>query len=173
MPSKKQLVRRRKRRNEQRRETNQARRKTTAQQGVSTPERARYMTQLEFLRGRGAIMPEQYKAGDRLYRDWHAAGSAPCVVPRYGRQPGLPASVSGETQIDARTRFDRAMDAVGIGYTPILRHVCLLDGRVSDWGTSRLEGLPMLREGLDLLAGWYGNEVRQHSERQMPLVGAA
>lgn len=153
---------RRKRRNEQRKERNQVARKATAQK--ANREYVRRQTELEFLlsRGdRGGVTARQYEAGDRLYRDWRASGSEPQIVPRYDREIGLPSTASFEAQIDARRRYDLAMQAVGTRlHRAVLVHVCLVDQKLAGWVSPASRGLEILREALDRLANWYDGERR-------------
>lgn len=163
---------RRKRRNEQRKERNQVARKATAHRAGKN---VRHMAELEFLleRGRqnnkrykssdykGGISPRHYEAGDRLYRDFRASGSLPQIVPRYDREIGLPPTASFEAQIDARRRYDLAMQAAGTRlHRAVLVHVCLVDQKLAGWVLPASRGLEILREALDRLAEWYEGERR-------------
>lgn len=156
------------RRNELRRAKNHAAKQTVQRHEQQRRQYVRHLTELQRLLRRPAITPRQYEAGDRLYSDWRAAGDEPRIVPRYDRSIGLGSSGSTEHQVAARLRFERALRHVGREHTTILVHVCLLGNAVSEWPSAPAgEALGLLREGLDVLADWYGERRREVRELEV------
>jgi hypothetical protein len=128
------------------------------------PKWARHKTQLEFLEGRGSITTRQHAAGDRLYLDFSRAGDLPQVVARYEQNTGRPdrGQIAFRDwtpgQVQARERFEQAMQAVGLLLLPIVMHVCICDLPLGDWrraGMRNGDGAALLRLALDGLADHY------------------
>jgi hypothetical protein len=127
--------------------------------------RARHAEQLALLLHRGAIDARQREAGDRLARDFRIAGDVPHVVMRYEPSLGTPTKGSiafraepGPAALDARRRFEKAVQAVGQWLSPIVIHVAVLDLPLAAWarpGMKNGDGAALLRLGLDLLADHY------------------
>jgi hypothetical protein len=126
---------------------------------------ARHKTQLEFLAGRTTISDRQHQAGERLALDFRIAGDMPKVVAPYEPRMASPSKRAfvfnghdGPIQIDARHRFEKAMQAVGLRLSPLLMHVAVLDQPLADWhrpGVRNGDGAALLRLGLDVLADHY------------------
>ena len=76
---------------------------------------------LEYLQGRGAITGDQYAAGMQYYGDWYKSGLANSGVIDPGRVivDGGQVEHWSEQKLDAMTRYNRALKAVG----PILSGV--------------------------------------------------
>jgi hypothetical protein len=107
---------------------------------------------------RGQIGQRQFDAGDRLYRQWRAAGDQVSVTGRYEQRLGRSPNRS-EFQIDMRCRVDAAMRDVGKQLSAVLVHVCLCDEPARDWalriGGAPQAGIVVLRLALDALADHY------------------
>ena len=91
---------------------------------------------LGWLHARGYLNRRQYEAGERLRADWERAqlsprvtmgwNAAPVAKGRGGASPGIDLSGS---QIDAKKRFEAAVDAAGPGLSDILwRVACAGEG---------------------------------------------
>lgn len=117
---------------------------------------------LSWLRARHLIDACAYEAGERLRADYERAALAPGVTMRW--DPARAKSTAGidptAAQIDARRRFDRALDQVGRGLNDILwRVVCSGEPlpaaeRALGWPTR--SGRLVLTLALDRLADAYG-----------------
>lgn len=91
---------------------------------------------LGWLFARGHLSRKQFDAGERLRGDWERAQLAPCVTMAWDASPvarGRGGSASSldpsGTQIDAKRRFNGALDAAGPGLADILwRIVCAGEG---------------------------------------------
>lgn len=121
---------------------------------------------LGWLFSRGLVTPRQLDAGDRLRYDWERAQLAPrttmswtaapsgCGKGSGGSQPDLTA-----TQIDARRRFDAAIEAAGPGLADILwRIVCAGEGMrdaETALGWPARAGRVVLTLALDRVAAYY------------------
>jgi Domain of unknown function (DUF6456) len=136
-----------------------------AEQEPPRPARARHKTQLEFLENRGSISTGQRRAGERLARDFQIAGGMPRVIAPYQASAGRPQrrafvfnGEDGPRQIDARRRFESAIQAAGLQLNPLLMHVAVLDLPLADWsrpGMHNGDGAALLRLALDVLADHY------------------
>jgi hypothetical protein len=121
---------------------------------------------LGWLFARGLVSQRQYDAGDRLRSDWERAQLAPRVtmasdsapVAR-GRGGSAPAPDLSGAQIDARRRFDAAIDSAGPGLADILwRVMCAGDGMreaESALGWPARAGKLVLTIALDRIAAFY------------------
>nr|WP_242507931.1 DUF6456 domain-containing protein [Rhodothalassium salexigens] len=86
--------------------------------------------------GRPLLTERQVAAGDRLRTDFDLAGLTPRVTGSYaplppsrGRRPAPRAGDPTDRQIDARRRYQRALDAMGPGLADIaVRVCCYLEG---------------------------------------------
>lgn len=107
---------------------------------------------------RRQISERQYDAGNRIYRQWRAAGSQISVTGRYGPRLGHSPEKS-EHQIDMRRRVDLALRDVGSQLSAVVVHVCLCDLPARDWavrtGGAPQAGIVVLRLALDALADHY------------------
>lgn len=91
---------------------------------------------LGWLLSRGHISRLQYDAGERLRQDWERAQLAPRVTMSWdaapvarGRGGSAPGPELGACQLDARRRFDQAIESAGPGLSDILwRVVCAGEG---------------------------------------------
>ncbi len=121
---------------------------------------------LGWLLSRGLVSRRQYDAGEQLRGDWERAGLAPGVTMKWdaapiGRQRG--GSSAGldlsAAQIDARRRFDGAIEAAGPGLSDILwRVVCAGEGMrdaESALGWPARAGKLVLVLALDRVADYY------------------
>lgn len=117
---------------------------------------------LSWLRARALIDARAYEAGERLRADYERAALAPGVTMRWdaARAKSTGGGDPTTTQIDARRRFDRALDGVGRGLSDILwRVVCAGEPlptaeRALGWPTR--SGRLVLTLALDRLADAYG-----------------
>jgi hypothetical protein len=117
---------------------------------------------LSWLRARKLIDARAYEAGERLRADYERAALAPRVTMRWdaARAKSTGASDPTTAQIDARRRFDRALENVGRGLNDILwRVVCANEPlpaaeRALGWPTR--SGRLVLTLALDRLADAYG-----------------
>lgn len=119
---------------------------------------------LSWLHARGHLCDRQFAAGECLRRDFERAQLAPGVTMRWDpvRVQGGPVDrtlAPGERQLDARQRFDGALEAAGPGLSDILwRVVCAGEGlpvaeRALDWPVR--SGKLVLRLALDRVARFY------------------
>lgn len=91
---------------------------------------------LGWLFARGMVTRRQFDAGEQLRSDWERSGFSPRVTMQWdcapvGRQRGGSAAAPdpAATQIDARRRFDAAVEAAGPGLSDIMwRVVCSGEG---------------------------------------------
>lgn len=121
---------------------------------------------LGWLFARGLVTQRQYDAGDRLRSDWERAQLAPRVTMSWDAAPvargrggsAVEPDLSG-TQIDAKRRFDAAIEAVGPGLADILwRVVCAGDGMrqaETALGWPARAGKLVLTFALDRVAAYY------------------
>ena len=121
---------------------------------------------LGWLFARGHVTQVQFDAGERLRADWERAQLAPRVTMAWdsapiarGRGGAAPASDPSGSQIDARRRFDQAIDCAGPGLSDILwRIVCAGEGMreaESALGWPARAGKLVLGIALDRIAGFY------------------
>lgn len=121
---------------------------------------------LGWLFARGLVSRRQFDAGEQLRTDWERGGLSPKVTMQWdsapvGRQRG--GSVGGvdllAAQIDARRRFDAAVEAAGPGLSDILwRVVCSGEGMreaESALGWPARAGKVVLVLALDRVADFY------------------
>jgi hypothetical protein len=87
---------------------------------------------LGWLFARGHLSRRQYDAGEQLRRDWERAQLSPGVTMRWDQAPSGSGGAMGDpraAQIDAKRRFDAAVDHAGPGLADILwRVVCAGEG---------------------------------------------
>jgi hypothetical protein len=91
---------------------------------------------LGWLFARGKLTRRQFDAGEQLRSDWERGGLSPSVTMQWdaapvGRQRGGSGGQAdlAASQIDARRRFDAAVEAAGAGLSDILwRIVCSGEG---------------------------------------------
>ena len=118
---------------------------------------------------RGQIAERQFDAGERLYRQWRAAGDQMSVTGRYAQRLGRSPNKS-DFQFDMRRRVDAALRDVGKQLSAVLVHVCLCDLPARDWavriGGAPQAGIVVLRLALDALADHY-----EKRRRGRPSVG--
>jgi hypothetical protein len=125
--------------------------------------RAPTRTRLEELHARGVISIEQRQAGERLAKDYAWSGEPlGHLVERY--EPWTPKGTGvrfndAPGQIDARRRFEAALQTVGKWLSPVLVHTCLCDLAPCHWATARgapgTDGIAVLKLALDALGGHY------------------
>lgn len=121
----------------------------TAIPGV-TGKRVKHECRLDWYWDKSSIIDRQHAAGIRFRRDWHLAAARPTLVGRYGlRVPGYHEFT--DSRIAARRRIAKAIELIGRELGEILVDVCCFD----NWASGRL---PLLREGLTMLADHYGIE---------------
>lgn len=121
---------------------------------------------LGWLYARGLLTPAQFEAGERLRWDWERAQLPPRVTMTWDAAPvargrggaSLGPDLTG-SQIDARRRFDAAIDAAGPGLSDILwRVVCDGEGMrhaESALGWPARAGKLVLTLALDRVASFY------------------
>ena len=121
---------------------------------------------LGWLRVRGFITQRQFDAGERLRTDWERAQLAPRVTMAWDAAPvarGRGGSAAGadlnSAQLDARRRFDHAIDSAGPGLADILwRIVCAGEGMrdaETALGWPARAGKLVLTFALDRVADYY------------------
>lgn len=124
---------------------------------------------LAWLTRRGMLTTRQVAAGERLRGDHARAGLSARVTMRWEAAPRGPAERGGAgaqgqalAAIDAKRRFDAAMDAVGPGLSDILwRVACEGDGLADaekNLGWPMRAGKLVLGLALDRLATYYENQ---------------
>ena len=121
---------------------------------------------LGWLLSRGFVTQRQYDAGERLRADWERGQLAPRITMTWDAAPvarGRGGSadepdLSG-AQIDARSRFDHAIDSAGPGLADILwRIVCAGEGMrdaETALGWPARAGKLVLSLALDRIADYY------------------
>ena len=121
---------------------------------------------LGWLFARGFVSRRQYDAGERLRSDWERSQLSPRVTMAWDAAPvarGRGGSPAGSdlcgAQIDAKRRFDKAVDAAGPGLADILwRVVCAGDGMrdaETALGWPARAGKLVLGFALDRVADYY------------------
>lgn len=118
---------------------------------------------LGWLFARGHLTRRQFDAGEQLRRDWERAELAPGVTMRWDLAPAAPSGGSiGDpraAQIDARRRFDAAVEEAGPGLSDILwRVVCAGEGMrdaETALGWPARAGKLVLCLALDRVANYY------------------
>lgn len=121
---------------------------------------------LGWLRARGLVSERQLAAGEQLRRDWELAQLAPRVTMRWDAPPigrtARAAPVQADpthAQIEARRRFDEAVEHVGPGLSDVLwRIICAGEGmrdaeQALGWPVRA--GKLVLGFALDRLADYY------------------
>ena len=121
---------------------------------------------LGWLFARGLVSRRQFDAGEQLRGDWERAGLAPGITMKWDASPiggqsnwpGAAPDLAG-AQIDARRRFDGAVEAAGAGLSDILwRVVCAGEGMreaESALGWPARAGKLVLTLALDRIADFY------------------
>ena len=121
---------------------------------------------LGWLFARGHVSRRQYDAGEQLRCDWERGGLAPRLTMRWDAAPvgsrrGGSVATGGlfSSQIDARRRFQGAVDAAGPGLSEILwRIVCSGEGMreaETALGWPARAGKLVLSLALDRVADFY------------------
>jgi hypothetical protein len=121
---------------------------------------------LGWLLARGLVSQRQYDAGERLRADWERAQLSPRVTMAWdaapvarGRGGSPPEPDLGGAQIDARRRFEAAIESAGAGLADILwRVVCAGEGMreaESSLGWPARAGKLVLTIALDRVAAYY------------------
>jgi hypothetical protein len=121
---------------------------------------------LGWLFSRGLVSRRQFDAGEQLRSDWERGGLSPSVTMRWDAAPvrgrrGAAASAPDlqSAQIDARRRFDAAVQAAGPGLSDILwRVVCSGEGMrdaETALGWPARAGKVVLSLALDRIADFY------------------
>jgi hypothetical protein len=121
---------------------------------------------LGWLLSRGMVSRRQFEAGEQLRADWERGGLSPKVTMTWdaapvGRHRGGSAGTADllASQIDARTRFDGAVEAAGPGLSDILwRVVCSGEGMreaETALGWPARAGKVVLSLALDRIADFY------------------
>lgn len=91
---------------------------------------------LEYLQSRGAITGDQYAAGMQYYGDWYKSGLANSGVIDPGRVivDGGQVEHWSDVKLDAMTRYNRALKAVGPTLGGVLSDMLLTGERLEDYG---------------------------------------
>lgn len=121
---------------------------------------------LGWLLSRGHVTRRQFEAGEQLRDDWERAQLAPSVTMRWDPAPvakgcggSTPSLTPAEQQVQAKKRFDEAIEAAGPGLTDILwRVVCAGEGMrdaESALGWPARAGKLVLTIALDRVADYY------------------
>ena len=121
---------------------------------------------LGWLFSRGLVTSRQFDAGERLRADWERAQLAPRVTMSWdsapvarGRGGSAPQPDLGGAQIDAKRRFEHAIESAGPGLSDILwRVVCAGEGMrdaESALGWPARAGKLALTFALDRVADYY------------------
>ena len=121
---------------------------------------------LGWLLARGFVSRRQFEAGERLRADWERAQLSPRVTMSWdaapvasGRGGSAPGTDLSGSQIDAKRRFEAAIDAAGPGLADILwRVVCAGEGMrdaETALGWPARAGKLVLTIALDRLAAHY------------------
>jgi hypothetical protein len=117
----------------------------------TTGKRVKHECRLDWYWDKDSIIDRLYEAGLRFRRDWHFATAAPSVIGAYGarisRLTGRQDFAEG--QLAARRRTAAAIALLGRDLAAIVVDVCCFD----NWASGRL---PLLRDGLGILADHYG-----------------
>jgi hypothetical protein len=121
---------------------------------------------LGWLLARGHVTQVQFDAGERLRCDWERAQLAPRVTMTWDAAPipqsrggTAPGSDPAACQIDAKRRFDAALDRAGPGLADILWRVVCAGERMRDaedaLGWPARAGKLVLTLALDRVASFY------------------
>ena len=116
---------------------------------------------LDRLRSRNQISRDLWKAGKRLYGDFHRAGLEPRVTLRLGDYvSGSNGHDMSDRQIEAKQAFDKAMIAVGPELNDLLFDVVCFDKTLGECEAMRrwrpTVGLAVLEIALKRLKEHYG-----------------
>ena len=121
---------------------------------------------LGWLYARDLLTRRQFDAGEQLRGDWERAGLSPAITMKWdaapvGRQRGASVGAMDATaaQIDAKRRFDAAIDAAGPGLSDILWRVACAGEGMRDAETAlgwpARAGKLVLVLALDRIADYY------------------
>ena len=136
-------------------------------QGRARGTAVRMESPLGWLLAHGDVSKRQFDAGERLRSDWERAQLAPRVtmswdcapMARGGRGGAVGGSDLSAAQIDARKRFDGALESAGRGLADILwRVVCAGEGMrdaETALGWPARSGKLVLTFALDRIADFY------------------
>ena len=117
--------------------------------------------------GRQMISEVEYRAGDRIRKDFWQARMTPSVTTNYSRAlSGANSSFAGnraldlqQAALDARERVRKALEAVGSDYSNLLIDICCLDKKLTDVefqsGWPKRSGKVILQLALRQLARHY------------------
>ena len=126
--------------------------------------------------GRQMISEIEYRAGDRIRRDFWQARMTPSITTNYcSASGGTNSSFGGDralnlqqAALDARERVRMALDAVGSDYSNLLIDICCLDKKLTDVelhsGWPKRSGKLILQFALRQLARHY------KMDRQAPIA---
>jgi hypothetical protein len=144
--------------------------KTSVRRGVCRPARSVTVNLAEsplgWLRSRGLVTKAQFDAGERLRADWERAQLAPKVTMTWdaapvGRRRGSSpegTDLSG-AQLDAKRRFQEAIDSAGPGLADILWRIACAGEGMRDAETAlgwpARAGRLVLTIALDRIAAYY------------------
>ena len=122
---------------------------------------------LGWLKARGLVNERQFAAGEQLRMDYKKAALGPQVTMKWTAGASIGSRRSAPTapdhavaQLDAKARFDKAIDAAGPGLADILwRTVCACEAlpaseKALGWPTR--SGRLVLTLALDRIADFYG-----------------
>lgn len=133
---------------------------------------------LEQLQSRGVISGDQYSAGAQFYADWFLSGLANSGVIDPGRVvvDGGKTDHLNDVKLSALTRWQRAVQAVGLVHSQVLTDVLLTEERLEAYGLrrygqknpklARLAATTALKGALEQLDHHY------HGQRRTPMRGA-
>ena len=144
----------------------------TGEQGATTSAFRRSVTvniaesPLGWLFSRGLISPRQFEAGERLRSDWERGQLSPRVTMAWDAAPvsrGRGGAAFGPdltgSEIDARRRFQAAVDAAGPGLSDILWRIVCAGERMREAETAlgwpARAGRVVLTLALDRVATYY------------------
>lgn len=127
----------------------------------------RMMDILDLLFTRKQITDDQYRVGMIFYRDWYHSGLSGIGAIDYSK---IKVDVSGikvatVKSLDALTRWQKAVKAIGRVHCHPLVHMILLEQSPEEYGMSRgqrspklarLVAITLLQSGLDALHDYYG-----------------
>lgn len=122
---------------------------------------------LDLLLARKQITADQHRVGLMFYRDWYHSGLSGIGAIDYSK---IKVDVSGikvatVRSLDALTRWQRAVKAIGRQHCHPLVHIVLLEQTPEEYGMSRgqrnsklarLVAITLLTSGLDALIDHYG-----------------
>lgn len=116
-------------------------------------------TPLDLYSVKKLITKSQYNAGQRLYKDWYAAGRQPVLTFDYNQRSARTTGDGAESKEHHRHAYQAALKALSSVFADCAQTVILFGYSAGDWASSngkrRDSGLDYLRDTLNELTKHY------------------